>query len=98
MSEDNTEDAVVVKIFADKCLTDREGEILGLQVGMNIGLSPTLLAVFDNGLVMEYVRGRVLTYEDYGNSSIMRYIYISGFESILYQLFLNHSLFIWYMG
>ena len=71
-SEDNHEDAVVVKIFADKSIPDREAEILGLQIAPSVDLGPCLEAIFDNGMVMQYVKGRPLAYTDYANSKIMK--------------------------
>ena len=63
-----------MRVFAEKTNANRESEVLGLQAGMRIGLGPRLIAIFDNGVVMDFVKGRNLTYTDYADSTIMKYV------------------------
>ena len=71
-SDATNEDALVVRIFAEDTMADRDLEKVGLRVAMEIGFGPPLVAEFNNGIVMGFVKGRTLTYEDYADPKIMR--------------------------
>ena len=65
-------DALIVRIFGEQGLSDRHAELLGLQIAHAAGCGAPLVAIFDNGLVFGFVKGRSLVYEDYEKEEVMR--------------------------
>ncbi len=79
LSDDvDQQDALVVKIYMftpDNVVIDRDQEVIFTQVAHAVGVGPPLYGIFDNGHVYKYAPGRQITFEEFLNPKLYRYIY-----------------------
>ncbi len=69
------DDALVMRTFGDT-LVDmcREYEVMGMQIGAQLGISQPVYGIFSNGVVYKYAHGRTLVSDDINNINILRLI------------------------
>ena len=84
-SDITLDDAVMVRVYGDGLgdANPRDTEFLALQIAHAVDCFPTLHASFQNGLVYEYIKGRVPTFKD-----LLKPAIITDITSKIYRL--NH--------
>ena len=65
---------VVIRVFGEQGLSNRDDEVKGLQIAHAAGCGTPLLAIFENGVVVGNFIGRTTTFVDFHNPKIARYI------------------------
>ena len=66
-------DWLVIRIFGETELFDRDTEVMALQVAHAAKCGTAVEGIFENGLILGYFPGRIITYDDLRNSKISRY-------------------------
>ena len=64
--DDKKNDAMIVRVFLPGLgeASNRDKEFMALQIAHKVGCFPAIYAIFNNGLVHKYAKGRTLEYQD----------------------------------
>ena len=77
VSDKDKEDAMVIHIFVagiKDIPLDRDTEVMAMQVSAHIKVAQPVYALFKNGIVYKYGKGRTLNGEDLKNPTVVRYL------------------------
>ncbi len=89
MSDTKMTAGVVVRVFGEQSFSDRDNEVKGLQLAYAAQCGTPLVAIFENGIVVGNFVGRTITFGDFHNPKIARYISAS-FTIIIINIIFCH--------